>query len=140
MTRILTFGAFDLLHYGHMRLLQRLAQRGTFLVVGLASDRLIAMGKRPPFYPYAIRREMLLHTRYVDEVVEHDGEADGTGRVKLVAAKIDLVKALAIDEVVMGDDWQGDYDFLLAHCRVSYLPRTPDISTTAIRQQHQQSR
>ncbi len=134
MKRILTFGAFDLLHYGHMRLLQCLSAKGSFVAVGLASDGLISAGKGPPFYPYDIRREMLLHTRYVDDVVEHDGEADGTGRVRLVAAKIELVKALAIDEVVMGDDWQGEYDFLLAHCRVSYLPRTPDISTTAIRQ------
>jgi glycerol-3-phosphate cytidylyltransferase len=134
MSRILTFGAFDLLHYGHMRLLERLAARGRHLVVGLATDELISAGKGPPFYPYEIRREMLLHTRHVDEVVPHGGEPDGTGRVKLVASKIALVKALAIDEVVMGEDWQGEYDFLRPYCRVAYLPRTPDISTSMIRQ------
>ena len=134
MTRLLTFGAFDLLHYGHMRLLQRIAGRGDFLAVGLAGDDLIAAKGRPPFYPYAIRREMLLHTRYVDEVVPHDGDADGTGRVRLVAAKIALVRAMAIDEVVMGDDWRGAYDFLAEHCRVAYLERTPGISTSQIRQ------
>lgn len=133
MSRILTFGAFDLLHYGHMRLLQRLAARGTHLIVALATDELLAAGKAAPFYPYAIRREMLLHTRYVDEVVAHGGAADGAGRVRLVAAKIALVEALAVDEVAMGDDWQGDYDFLLPYCRVAYLARTPDISTSAIR-------
>lgn len=134
MTRLLTFGAFDLLHYGHMRLLERIAARGTFLVVGLAGDDLIAAKGRPPFYPFAIRREMLLHTRHVDEVVPHEGEADGTGRVRLVAAKIALVQALAIDEVVMGDDWRGEYDFLAPYCRVAYLERTPGISTSLIRQ------
>lgn len=134
MSRIMTFGAFDMLHYGHMRLLERLAARGSHLIVGLASDELIGAGKGAPFYPYEIRREMLLHTRYVDEVVPHGGEADGAGRVKLVASKIALVKALAVDEVVMGDDWQGAYDFLLPWCRVAYLPRTPDISTLLIRQ------
>jgi glycerol-3-phosphate cytidylyltransferase len=134
MSRVLTFGAFDMLHYGHMRLLQRLAQRGSHLIVGLATDELLAEAKATPFYPFAIRREMLLHTRYVDEVVAHGGTADGSGRVRLVGAKIELVKACAVDEVVMGDDWRGDYDFLLPYCRVAYLPRTPDISTTAIRQ------
>lgn len=134
MTRVLTFGAFDLLHYGHMRLLQRLDARGEYLVVGLAGDDLAAARGKRPFYPFAIRREMLLHTRYVDEVVLHDGEVDGTGRVKLVAAKIALVRALAIDEVAMGDDWRGDYDFLEPYCRVAYLERTPGISTSMIRQ------
>lgn len=134
MTRLLTFGAFDLLHYGHMRLLQRIAGRGDHLIVGLAGDDLIAAKGKPPFYPYPIRREMLLHTRYVDEVVLHDGDIDGTGRVKLVSAKIALVREMAIDEVVMGDDWRGEYDFLAPHCRVAYLERTPGISTSLIRQ------
>ncbi|MCW5713154.1 MAG: adenylyltransferase/cytidyltransferase family protein [Bauldia sp.] len=134
MTRLLTFGAFDLLHYGHMRLLERIAARGGHLLVGLAGDDLIAAKGRPPFYPYAVRREMLLHTRYVDEVVLHDGAIDGTGRVKLVAAKIALVREMAVDEVVMGDDWRGEYDFLESVCRVTYLERTPGISTSLIRQ------
>jgi glycerol-3-phosphate cytidylyltransferase len=135
MTRIMTFGAFDLLHYGHMRLLKRLSERGSHVIVALASDDLVGAGKAKPFYPYEIRREMILHTRYVDEVVSHGGSPDGTGRVKLVAAKIELVKAFAVDEVVMGSDWTGAYDFLLPHCRVSYLPRTPDISTSMIRRE-----
>lgn len=133
MTRIMTFGAFDLLHYGHMRLLQRLAERGTYLIVALATDELIAEGKSPPFYPFEIRREMILHTRYANEVVPHGGKADGTGRVKLLAAKVELVTSLAVDEVVMGDDWSGEYDFLTPYCRVSYIPRTPDISTSLIK-------
>jgi glycerol-3-phosphate cytidylyltransferase len=133
VTRVLTFGAFDLLHFGHMRLLQRLADRGGYLAVGLATDTLIRAGKAPPVYPYEIRREMLLHTRYVNEVVPHGGAIDGAGRVKLVQAKIDMVKDLRIDEVVMGDDWRGEYEFLQEYCRVSYLARTPEISTTAIR-------
>jgi len=134
MTRILTFGVFDLLHYGHMRLLQRIAERSHHVVVGLAGDDLVvANGKPPPFFAFALRREMLLHTRYVDEVVRHDGPVDGLGRVKLVGAKIALVREMAIDEVVMGEDWRGEYDFLADYCRVSYLERTPGISTSLIR-------
>jgi glycerol-3-phosphate cytidylyltransferase len=133
MTRIMTFGAFDLLHYGHMRLLQRLSERGTYLIVALATDELIGERKAPPFYPYDIRREMILHTRYANEVVPHGGKPDGTGRVTLVQAKIDLVQALAVDEVVMGHDWLREYDFLKPHCKVSYLHRTPGISTSLIR-------
>ncbi|WP_210185496.1 adenylyltransferase/cytidyltransferase family protein [Devosia enhydra] len=132
--RVATFGAFDLLHYGHMRLLARIAADADHLVVGLASDALIgANGKSAPVYSYEIRREMLLHTRHVDEVVCHDAVPDGTGRVKLVQAKIDLVRTHAINAVVMGDDWQGHYDFLLPFCAVRYLPRTNGISTTLIR-------
>lgn len=135
LTRILTFGAFDLLHYGHMRLLQRLAERGSHLIVGLATDELISSAGKPrPFYSFDIRREMLLHTRYVNEVVPHGGALDGAGRVKLISAKVKMVMDLKIDEIVMGGDWAGEYDFLLEYCRVTYLERTPGISTSSIRQ------
>ena len=134
--RILTFGAFDILHYGHMRLLERAARRGNYLIVGLASDALIASrGKPRPFYDFEIRREMLLHTRHVDEVVFHDGPIDGTGRVKLMAEKVRLIRHMKVDEIVMGSDWAGEYDVFKPYCAVHYLDRTPDISTSLIRQQ-----
>lgn len=134
MIRALTFGSFDLLHYGHMRLLSRIAEHASFLAVGLASDELImAGGKSRPFYGYDLRREMLLHTRYVDEVWKHDGPIDGTGRVKVIAQKIDFVRDHHIDLVVMGEDWAGDYDFLRPYCNVLYLERTIGISTRDIR-------
>lgn len=133
MTRAITFGAFDLLHYGHLRLLQRIAEMAGYVAVGLATDDIVtAGGKDRPFYPFPIRREMLLHTRYVDDVFEHGGPVDGTGRVRVIAGKIRLIEEHKIDLVVMGGDWTGEYDFLRAHCRVVYLERTPDISTTAI--------
>jgi glycerol-3-phosphate cytidylyltransferase len=131
--KALTFGAFDLLHYGHMRLLGRIAAMADHLVVGLATDDLLVATGKPPFYSYAIRREMLLACRHVDAVEPHGGTLDGTGRVRVVAAKIALVAELGIDVVVMGDDWRGDYGFLEPHCRVAYLERTPDISTSMIR-------
>ncbi|WP_029039884.1 adenylyltransferase/cytidyltransferase family protein [Cucumibacter marinus] len=134
--RILTFGAFDILHYGHMRLLERAAQRGDYLIVGLASDTLIASrGKPEPFYSFDIRREMLLHTRHVDEVVLHDGPVDGAGRVKLITEKVRLIRDMKIDEIVMGSDWAGEYDVFAQHCAVHYLDRTPGISTSCIRKQ-----
>jgi glycerol-3-phosphate cytidylyltransferase len=135
MTRVLTFGTFDLLHYGHLRLLERIYQMSSFLMVGLSTDELvIAGGKKPPFYPYRIRKEMLLHTLYVNEVIAHKGPVDNAGRVKVIHQKINIIQANHIELVVMGNDWSGEYDFLQSYCRVIYLPRTEGISTTLIRE------
>lgn len=135
MIRAVTFGTFDLLHYGHLRLLRRICQMSDFLAVGLATDELImAGGKQKPFYSYDIRCEMLLHTRYVDEVIPHGGPVDGCGRVKLIAHKIEIIQTKMINLVVMGSDWATEYDFLQNYCQVCYLERTPDISTTHIRE------
>ncbi|MDD3518333.1 MAG: adenylyltransferase/cytidyltransferase family protein [Chromatiales bacterium] len=140
MIRALTFGMFDLLHYGHLRLLERIARLSDRLIVGLADDELAAAnGKGPPFYDFDLRREMLMHTRHVDEVVRHGGPIDGHGRVRLVGEKIRLVRDLRIDLVVMGDDWRGEYDFLNEYCRVVYLTRTPGISTSEIRRRLSES-
>jgi glycerol-3-phosphate cytidylyltransferase len=138
MKRALTFGSFDLLHYGHMRLFSRIKSISDWLIVGLATDELIMEGgKNRPFYPYEIRREMLEHVRIVDEVIEHGGPVDGEGRVKLIAAKVELVRSLHIDLVVMGDDWRGEYDFLHPYCKVLYMDRTPSISTSRIKDEVQ---
>jgi glycerol-3-phosphate cytidylyltransferase len=132
--RALTFGAFDLLHFGHMRLLERLARQADHLTVGLATDTLLrAIGKTAPVHAFEVRAEMLLHLRSVDAVVPHEGVIDGTGPVKLIAEKIRQVQALAIDVIGMGSDHEGAYDFLLPYCRVVYLPRTPGVSTSALR-------
>ncbi|GAB6047288.1 glycerol-3-phosphate cytidylyltransferase [Methyloparacoccus murrellii] len=134
MTRILTFGAFDLLHYGHLRLLARVRAMGEHLIVGLATDDIIMAGGKPkPYYSHAIRREMLLHTRHVDAVLTLDGPIDGTGRVKIIRQKIDMVRRHQITLVAMGQDWEGEYEFLTPWCDVVYIERTPGISSTTLR-------
>jgi glycerol-3-phosphate cytidylyltransferase len=132
--RAITFGAFDLLHYGHLRLFARIADMAEQVFVGLASDEIIMKNKNvAPFYNYQIRREMLLHTRYVDCVLCHDGPIDSNGRVVVVEQKIQFIQKYAIDMVVMGSDWEGDYGFLEPYCQVNYLERTPGISSRQIR-------
>ncbi|AFY62601.1 adenylyltransferase/cytidyltransferase family protein [Synechococcus sp. PCC 6312] len=136
MTTAITFGAFDLLHYGHLRLLARMAEMASHVIVGLATDEVImACGKAAPFYRFEIRQEMLLHTCYVNQVLRHGSAIDGGGRVKIIQEKIDFVQSHQVNLVVMGSDWRGEYDFLKPYCDVCYLERTPDISTTKIKQQ-----
>ncbi|MDS3860064.1 adenylyltransferase/cytidyltransferase family protein [Thermosynechococcaceae cyanobacterium BACA0444] len=134
MTTAITFGCFDLLHYGHLRLLARMAEMAAHIIVGLATDEVVmAGGKETPFYSFEIRREMLLHTRYVDQVLRHGGKIDGQGRVKIIQEKIEFIQACDVDLVIMGSDWLGEYDFLRPYCQVYYLERTPWISTTEIK-------
>jgi glycerol-3-phosphate cytidylyltransferase len=134
VTRALTFGCFDLLHHGHMRLLARLAEQADHLTVALVTDACMqAIGKRAPVNTFEIRAEMLLALRSVDAVVPHEGVIDGTGHVKLIGEKIRQVRALAIDVVGLGGDHEGTHDFLLPYCRVVYFPRTPGVSTSALR-------
>jgi len=132
--RALTFGTFDLLHYGHLRLLSRVADMADEVYVGLASDEIIVRNKGfAPVYDYAIRSEMLLHTRHVDNVIKHDGPVDSTGRVLIIRQKISFIERYGIQLVVMGSDWEGAYEFLRPYCEVRYLERTPGISTTQLR-------
>jgi len=132
--RAITFGAFDLLHHGHLRLLARLAEMAQEIYVGLASDEIVTLKKgMPPSQDYNLRRELLLNTPYVDTVLNHDGPVDSSGPVAMVAQKIAFIEQHEIKLVVMGSDWIGAYDFLEPYCDVRYLDRTPGISTTQIR-------
>ena len=126
MKRVLTYGTFDLLHYGHVRLLQRAAALGDYLVVALSTDEFNAANGKTSYYPYEIRREMLESIRYVDLVIpEYSWEQ-----------KIDDVRTYDIDIVVMGGDWAGSerFEFLREYCDLVYLDRTEGISTTQVKQ------
>ena len=126
LRRVLTYGTFDLLHYGHTRLLRRAAALGDYLVVALSTDEFNAGKGKKSFYPYDVRREMLESIRYVDLVIpEYSWEQ-----------KIDDVKTYNIDVVVMGGDWAGSdrFEFLRDYCALVYLDRTPGISTTQVKQ------
>jgi glycerol-3-phosphate cytidylyltransferase len=123
VTRVLTYGTFDLFHVGHIRLLERARSLGDHLVVGLSTDEFnLRKGKRSVF-SYSERFAILGALRHVDEIVpENDWEQ-----------KLNDVISNKIDIFVMGDDWEGKFDFLKPNCEVVYLPRTSGISTTYIK-------
>ena len=126
MKRILTYGTFDLLHYGHIRLLQRAKALGDYLVVALSTDEFNWDSKsKKCYFSYEIRKQLLESIRYVDLVIPEESWEQ----------KVQNVKDYNIDILVMGDDWKGKFDFLTKEgCEVIYLPRTPEISTTQIKE------
>ena len=125
MRTVITYGTYDLLHQGHIRLLKRARALGDYLIVGLSTDEFNWNEKRKKsFFPYEARKEILLALRYVDEVIpEENWEQKKTDVHKYDASVF-----------VIGDDWKGKFDFLKDEgCEVVYLSRTPDISTTQIK-------
>ena len=125
---ILTYGTFDFLHVGHIRLLQRAKALGDFLIVGLSTDEFNLVKHKSAFIPYDQRKEILESIKYVDLVIPEDSWEQ----------KIADVKDHRVDTFVMGDDWEGEFDFLTDYCQVVYLPRTEDISSTGLKGQLQQ--
>ena len=127
MKRVLTYGTYDLLHYGHIRLLKRAKELGDYLIVALSTDEFNAIKGKKAYHNYETRKKMLEAIRYVDLVIpENDWEQ-----------KIDDVKKYYVDVTVMGDDWEGNEKFeaLRDYCEVVYLPRTEGISTTKIKKE-----
>lgn len=126
MKRILTYGTFDLLHYGHIRLLKRAKALGDYLVVALSTDEFNAGKGKKAYHDYETRKKMLEAIRYVDLVIPEENWEQ----------KILDVKKYEIDTVVMGSDWAGSdrFDYLKDYCEVVYLDRTEGISTTKIKQ------
>ncbi len=123
--RVITYGTFDLLHYGHVNLLKRAKQYGDYLIVGLSTDEFNAKQKhKKAYFNYEKRKELLEAIRYVDQVIPE----------KSWDQKIDDMHKYKIDTFVIGDDWKGKFDFLKKEgVQVVYLPRTPEISTTQIK-------
>ena len=122
--RVITYGTFDLLHYGHINLLRRAKQYGDYLIVGLSTDEFNWNEKQKKcYFSYEKRKQLLEAIRYVDLVIPEENWEQ----------KISDVKEYHIDTFVMGDDWEGKFDFLKDYCDVVYLPRTPEISTTQIK-------
>lgn len=125
MKRVITYGTFDLLHYGHLNLLRRAKALGDYLVVAISTDEFNWNEKQKKcYFSYAQRKEMLEALRYVDLVIPEDNWEQ----------KRTDVHEYHIDTFVMGDDWKGKFDFLKEEgVEVVYLPRTPEISTTQIK-------
>lgn len=124
MKRVITYGAFDLLHYGHINLLRRAKQHGDYLIVALSTDKFNWNSKQKKcFFDYEKRKHLLEAVRYVDLVIPEN----------CWEQKVEDIKLYHVDRFVMGDDWEGKFDFLKEHCEVVYLPRTPEVSTTQIK-------
>lgn len=124
MKKVLTYGTYDLLHKGHVNLLRRAKELGDYLIVGLSTDEFNDIKKKRAYYTYEHRKAILEAIRYVDEVIPENNWDQ----------KIADVQQLGVDLFVMGDDWQGQFDFLKPYCDVVYLPRTIGISTTKIKE------
>jgi len=124
MKRVITYGTFDLLHYGHINLLRRAKELGDYLVVALSDDEFNWNCKsKKCYYSYEVRKQLLEAIRYVDLVIPE----------KSWEQKKQDVQLYQIDVFAMGDDWVGKFDFLKEHCEVIYFPRTVEISTTQIK-------
>ncbi len=124
MKRVITYGTFDLLHYGHINLLRRAKALGDYLIVALSTDEFNWNSKQKKCYFSFEKRKLLLESiRYVDLVISEENWEQ----------KRDDIKKYNIDTFVMGDDWKGKFDFLKDICEVVYLERTPEISTSQIK-------
>lgn len=123
MKRIITYGTFDLIHYGHIELLRRAKSLGNELIVGLSTDEFNKLKNKETIYPYQQRKKILQAIKYVDHIIPEFSWNQ----------KIEDVKKYEIDTFVIGDDWKGEFDFLKAYCKVLYLPRTKGISTSEVK-------
>ena len=125
MTIVITFGTYDLFHIGHHNILKRAKEYGDKLVVGISTDALNYKKKQKyPVYSESERKTILSSIKYVDEVFFEES----------LEQKREYVIKYKADILIMGDDWKGKFDELNDICKVIYLPRTENISTTKIKQ------
>ena len=118
MIKVITYGTYDLLHHGHIRLLQRAKALGDYLIVGVTSDTFDReRGKINVQQSLMERVEAVKATGIADEIIieEYEGQ------------KIDDIKRLNVDIFTVGSDWRGKFDYLKAYCRVVYLERTSGV-------------
>lgn len=121
---VITYGTFDLFHIGHVILLRRLRALGSRLIVGVSTDEFNAIKGKKAIMPYEHRAEILRSNRYVDDVFPENSWDQ---------KRDDIIREKA-DIFAMGDDWVGKFDQLSDICKVMYLPRTPEVSSTEVRQ------
>lgn len=124
MTKVITYGTFDLLHYGHINLLKRAKELGDYLIVGVTAEAYdMARGKINVTQSLAERIENVRETGIADEIIVEEYEGQ----------KIDDIKRYGIDIFAIGSDWKGKFDYLSDYCKVVYLDRTKGISSTSLR-------
>lgn len=123
MKTVVTFGTFDVFHVGHLRIVQRAAQLGDKLIVGVSSDQLnYSKKQRFPVYNQDERIEIIRALACVNEVFIEES----------LELKREYLLTYNAHVLVMGDDWVGKFDEFSDICQVVYLPRTPSISTTTV--------
>ena len=128
MTRVITYGTYDLLHQGHINLLRRAKALGDYLIVGVTSDSFDkGRGKLNVRNNVLERVEAVKATGYADEVIIED----------YLGQKIDDIQRYNVDIFAIGSDWEGKFDYLNEYCQVVYLPRTEGISSTMLREEMQ---
>ena len=124
MRRVITYGTYDLLHYGHINLLKRAKEQGDYLIVALSDDDFNNKEKNKIcYFSYEERKNLLEAVKHVDLVVPE----------KSWDQKIHDIQKYQIDIFCMGDDWEGKFDYLKDHCEVIYFPRTKIISSSKIK-------
>ena len=128
MTKVITYGTYDLLHQGHLNLLRRAKELGDYLIVGVTSDSFDrGRGKLNVKNNVLERVEAVKATGYADEVIIED----------YLGQKIDDIQKYDVDIFAIGSDWVGKFDYLNEYCKVVYLPRTEGISSTMLRAESQ---
>ena len=120
---VLTYGTFDLLHYGHLEILKRASLLGNKLIVGVSTDKFNEIKGKTCVLPYQKRKELLESLDYVGKVIPENNWDQ----------KVTDIQGNNIVFFVMGDDWEGKFDELKVFCEVIYLPRTKGISSTKLR-------
>lgn len=125
MKRVITYGTFDLLHYGHINILRRAKELGDYLIVALSTDEFNKIEKNKVcYFSYEQRKKLLEAIRYVDLVIPEETWEQ----------KRNDIHEYHVDVFVMGDDWKGKFDYLREEgAEVVYFPRTPEISSTQIK-------
>ncbi len=127
MTRVITYGTFDLFHEGHYRLLKRAKELGDYLIVGVTTEKYdMERGKLNVVDSLMIRIENVKKSGFVDEVIIEEA----------VGQKISDVQKYHIDIFAIGSDWMGAFDYISDYCKVVYLERTKNISSTMLRKQN----
>lgn len=124
MKKIITYGTYDMFHPGHLRLLKRAKALGDHLTVAISSDEFNKLKGKSSYYSFEDRAEIVDALTIVDEVIREDNWEQ----------KVTDIQKLNIDTFVIGDDWEGHFDFLKEYCEVIYLKRTEGISTTKIKE------
>lgn len=125
MKRVITYGTFDLIHYGHINLLERAKKKGDYLIVGLSTNQFNEEKNKKCYFSFEERKRLLEAIRYVDLVIPEE----------CWEQKRSDIEMYHVDTFVMGDDWSGKFDDLKDICDVVYLSRTPEVSTTKIKKE-----